>query len=75
MENIEENIDDNDKAIFLLRSLARSPKLFKSTLIYLRFKELSKMKDLKGDYNGESFSVSKEKSESREEFKSKFLIS
>jgi len=73
LENIEVQIEDEDKAILLLSALPRSFESFKDTMLYgkegtvtleevqaaLRTKELTKSKDLRADENGEGLSVSR----------------
>ena len=73
LENIEVNLEDEDKAILLLCALPRSFESFKDTMLYgkegtvtleevqaaLRTKELTKSKDLRVDENGEGLSVSR----------------
>jgi len=73
LENIEVNLEDEDKAILLLCALPRSYESFKDTMLYgkegivaleevqaaLRTKELTKSKDLRTDENREGLSVSR----------------
>ena len=73
LENIEVNLEDEDKAILLLYALPRSFDSFKDTMLYgkegtvtleevqaaLRTKELTQSRDLRNDGNGEGLSVSR----------------
>jgi len=73
LENIEVQLEDEDKAILLLCSLPKSFESLKDTMLYgkegtvtleevqavLRTKELIKSKDLRSDENGEGLSVSR----------------
>jgi len=73
LENIEVQLEDEDKAILLLCALPRSFESFKDTMLYgkegtvtleevhvaLRTKELTKSKDLRIHENGEGLSVSR----------------
>jgi len=73
LENIEVQLEDEDKAILLLRALPKSFESFKDTMLYgkegtvtlkevqasLRTKELIKSKDLRIHENGEGLSVSR----------------
>jgi len=72
-ENIEVQLEDEDKAILLLCALPKSYESFKDTMLYgkegivtveevqaaLRTKELTKSKDLRINENGEGLSVSR----------------
>jgi len=73
LENIEVQIEDEDKTILLLCALPISFESFKDTMLYgkegtvtleevraaLRTNELTKSKDLRSDENGEGLSVSR----------------
>lgn len=73
LENIEVQLEDEDKAILLLCALPKSYESFKDTMLYgkegtvtleevqaaLRTKELTKSKDLRVHENGEGLSVSR----------------
>jgi len=73
LENIEVQLEDEDKVILLLCALPRSFESFKDTMLYgkegtvtleevqpaLRTKELTKFKDLRADENNEGLSVSR----------------
>jgi len=73
LENIEVQLEDEDKVILLLCALPRSFESFKDIMLYgkegtvtleevqaaLRTKELTKSKDLRADENGEALSVSR----------------
>ena len=73
LENIEVQLEDEDKAILLLCALPRSIESFKDTILYgkegivtleevqtaLRTKELTKSKDLRADENSEGLGVSR----------------
>ena len=73
LENTELKIEDEDKTILLLNSLPRSFEHFKYAIFYgkestitldkvhttIRFKEFSKVKDLKIDDNDKGLSVSR----------------
>jgi len=73
LENIEVNLEDEDKVILLLCALPRSFESFKDTMLYgkedtitlkevqaaLRTKELTKYKDLRAHENNEGLSVSR----------------
>lgn len=85
LQNIDVKIEDDDKTIVLLSLLPRSFKHFKYTLLYgiegtitldelqttIRSKELSKLKDFKLNDNGECLTVSRERSENKENHKRK----
>jgi len=73
LENIEVNLEDEDKVILLLCALTRSFESFKDAMLYgdedtvtleevqaaLRTKDLTKSKDLRADENSEGLSVSR----------------
>lgn len=79
LANIEVNMEDEDKALLLLRSLPKSFEHFKDTILYgkegtttleevqtdLRTKELTKFKDLKVDEGGEGLNVARGRGEHR----------
>nr|KYP53352.1 Retrovirus-related Pol polyprotein from transposon TNT 1-94 [Cajanus cajan] len=79
LENIEVQLEDEDKALFLLNSLPRNFEHFKDAILYgkelditldevqtsIRTKELQRQQDHKTDDNGESLNVSRGRSEKK----------
>nr|KYP64658.1 Retrovirus-related Pol polyprotein from transposon TNT 1-94 [Cajanus cajan] len=79
LENIEVQLEDEDKALLLLNSLPRNYEHFKDAILYgkeqditldevqtsIRTKELQRQQDNKTDDNGESLNVSRGRSEKK----------